>query len=254
MRFTDRGCLYTVHITKPEDLNRQVVKSEWCTISIPELAIEIPPKRGQLTTVEGLVSDTLRDLELDQPLRKHLEPENYAKIEALCDRMRGILGEEKADEDEEMKDKEDENAASTGGLKSHGPVGGALREGAEGATREFPPFSVRLDDPSGNSFVEFLGAVEGRGVSDAKWSKRDYPRTKAQNELLGLAGPAAGAARPAGAEEGAADGQGGGFNKDAGETEHDNEEIFSFAGTCSSCNSPLQTLMKKVNIPYFKVS
>lgn len=76
----EKGCIYTVHITTPEDLNRQVVKSEWCTINIPELAIEIPSKRGQLTTVEGLVSDTLRDLELDQPLRKHMQPEAHDKI------------------------------------------------------------------------------------------------------------------------------------------------------------------------------
>nr|UOP57077.1 putative zf-zpr1-domain-containing protein [Thecaphora frezii] len=244
----EKGCLYTVHITNPEDLNRQVVKSEWCTVVIPELQIEIPPKKGQLTTVEGIVSDTLRDLELDQPVRKHTAPEAYEKIEQLCDKLRDILGEVKQDEDAAAASGEAEVGSS--GLRSHGPIGGSTSTltAEEKANRKLPPFSIRLDDPSGNSFVEFMGAVEGRGMSDAKWSKRDYPRTKEQNEMLGLAAPAAGAVSADGDEEGI----GGGFSKKDGETEFDNEEIFTFAGTCSSCNAPLDTRMKKVNIPYFK--
>ncbi|KAJ9475296.1 Zinc finger protein ZPR1 [Pseudozyma hubeiensis] len=239
-----KGCLYTVHVTSPADLNRQVVKSEWCTVKIPELQIEIPPKKGQLTTIEGLVSDTLRDLELDQPLRKHMQPEAYAKIEEICDKLREILGEDKPSEDAEV----DQIGDASSGLRSLGPVGGSSSSmsAEEKANRNVPPFSIRLDDPSGNSFVEFMGDVQGRGMSDAKWSKRDYPRSKEQNELLGLSGPAA-----TGAED---DEQlhTTGFDKDAGETDFENEEVYTFAGTCSSCNAPLETRMKKVNIPYFK--
>ena len=36
-------------------------------------------------------------------------------------------------------------------------------------------------------------------------------------------------------------------------SEVQNEEIFRFPGTCSSCGHPSDTLIKKVNIPYFKV-
>ncbi|ETS60574.1 hypothetical protein PaG_05425 [Moesziomyces aphidis] len=238
-----KGCLYTVHVTNPTDLNRQVVKSEHCTITIPELQIEIPPKKGQLTTIEGVVSDTLRDLELDQPLRKHMQPEAYAKIEEVCDKLRNILGEEKADEEAAANDE-----SNTSGLRSLGPVGGSTNTmSAEAkAERKVPPFSIRLDDPSGNSFVEFMGDVQGRGMSDAKWSKRDYPRSKEQNELLGLSGTSS-APAVEGEELHTT-----GFDKDAGETEFDNEEVYTFAGTCSSCNAPLDTRMKKVNIPYFK--
>ncbi|PWN18985.1 putative ZPR1-protein binds to translation elongation factor eEF-1 [Microstroma glucosiphilum] len=264
----EKGCIYTVHINNASDLNRQVVKSGSCTVNIPELAIEIPPKRGQLTTIEGLVSDTLRDLELDQPLRKHMQPEAYEKIEVLCNKLRDILGEDRSDaikpaggEAEAQEDAAGSSAqaqaAEAAGIKSHGPVGGsnARQEG-----RTFPPFSIRLDDPSGNSFVEFLGTIQGRGVSDAKWTKRDYPRTRAQNEMLGLAGPADPNAKPissrkvASLEEAAAaaSSSGGGFSKSEGETDFENEEIYTFPGACSSCNAPLDTLMKKVNIPYFK--
>ena len=242
-----KGCIYTVHITTPEDLNRQVVKSEWCTVSIPELQIEIPPKKGQLTTIEGIVSDTMRDLELDQPVRKHTAPEAYAKIEEICTRLRDILGEEK--EDPLAVDNEQDVAA--GSMRSRGPVGGSssAMSPEDKANRKFAPFSIRLDDPSGNSFVEFLGAVEGRGMSDAKWSKRDYPRTKEQNEMLGLAGNAGAEAAAAGTADPE---QGGGFSKESGETDFENEEIFTFDGVCSSCSAALETRMKKVNIPYFK--
>lgn len=247
----EKGCLYTVHVTTPADLNRQVVKSEYCTVKIPELQIEIPPKKGQLTTIEGIVSDTLRDLELDQPLRKHMQPDAYAKIQEICDKLRDILGEDKPADiaDNEVKWGEEGNSA---GMRSMGPVGGGPSSltAEQKANRTVPAFSIRLDDPSGNSFIEFMGDVEGRGMSDAKWSKRDYPRTKEQNELIGLSGPAqTGAATGA---EGDEEVHTTGFDKDAGETEFDNEEVYTFAGICSSCNAPLDTRMKKVNIPYFK--
>ncbi|CAO1620448.1 unnamed protein product [Parajaminaea phylloscopi] len=261
----EKGCIYTVHVTDVADLNRQVVKSEWCTVNIPELAIEIPAKRGQLTTVEGILSDTLRDLELDQPLRKHMQPEAYEKIEVLCNKIREIVGEEQKTGDSAATAAEDKMDAEETGLKSHGPVGGsAVASSSSSSNRSFAPFSVRLDDPSGNSFVEFTGSIQGRGVSDAKWSKRDYPRTRAQNEALGLAGPAdrndlaAKAAKKVSSAEEAAAVAGmnptgrKGFSKEDGETEFDNEEIYTFEGSCSSCNAPLDTMMKKVNIPYFK--
>ena len=112
----------------------------------------------------------------------------------------------------------------------------------------FPPFTVQLDDPAGNSFIEFLGST-----ADPKWNLRTYARTHAQNVALGIAEPddvsvesdpnairkMKEAVDKALAEE------------SAGEIKDD--EIFVFPGSCSSCNRPLDTLMKKVNIPYFKV-
>ncbi|KAI3476317.1 hypothetical protein L1887_62081 [Cichorium endivia] len=150
-----KGCLYTVHVTNPTDLNRQVVKSEHCTITIPELQIEIPPKKGQLTTIEGVVSDTLRDLELDQPLRKHMQPEAYAKIEEVCDKLRNILGEEKADEEAAAYVE-----SNTSGLRSLGPVGGSTNTmSAEAkAERKVPP----LLDQAGRSVGQLVCRIHGR--------------------------------------------------------------------------------------------
>ena len=180
-----KGCIYTIHVTNVEDLNRQVVKSEHATITIPEIQLTIPNKRGQLTTVEGVLSDTLRDLELGQPLRKHTQPEVHDRIQSICDRLRKILGEEKVVQ-AEGEDKEEEAVPDNNGLRSHGPVGGSYELQDKDEKRTFAPITMKMDDPSGNSFVEFMGAIEGKGMSDAKWSKRDYPRTTEQNTDLGL--------------------------------------------------------------------
>ena len=228
-----KGCIYTVHVTNKKDLNRQIIKSEFCTIQVPELQLQIPAKRGQITTIEGMLQDTLRDLEIDQPVRKHMQPDVYEKIEALCERLREVLGEHKV-EGSEARDDDGEFHV--------GPVGAQYEDDAE--ERTFTPFKVVLDDPSGNSFVEYTGSIESSGAADNKWSKRDYPRTKEQNIELGLiADPAV----PRGEDTATH-----GFSKEEGETEFENEEIYSFEGTCSSCNAPVKTNMKKVNIPYFK--
>ena len=65
-----------------DDLDRQIVKSNTCTVSIPEIELTIPPGRGQLTTIEGLIRDIVTDLGADQPLRRVENPAAYEKIEA----------------------------------------------------------------------------------------------------------------------------------------------------------------------------
>lgn len=226
---SDHGTAYTVCILSREDLDRQLVKSPTCTVIIPEYELTIPPSKGQLTTVEGLLRNIVADLGADQPLRRIENEDAYKKIQSLLDAFKDIIGD---DGDEE------ENA---------GPV----KKSDEKTHLPLKPFTVKLDDPAGNSFVEFVGSM-----SDPKWNLRTYKRTKEQNVELGLV------AADGEAEDSEKDGSGptrltnsdqaddvlgGGFDQG-------NEEIFIFPGTCSSCGAPLDTLMKKVNIPYFKVS
>lgn len=44
----EKGIKFTVEIQNDRDLSRQVVKSDYATISVPELELEIPPteKKG----------------------------------------------------------------------------------------------------------------------------------------------------------------------------------------------------------------
>ncbi|KAH9946538.1 zf-ZPR1-domain-containing protein [Amylocystis lapponica] len=218
------GTIYTARILSRQDLDRQVVKSATCTVTVPEFELTIPPLRGQLTTVEGLLRDVIADLGADQPLRRIENEAAYNKIESIIDGFKEILAD--------SEDEGDDDAVGT-------PQEIRLPKASQ---KDAPmrPFTVRLDDPAGNSFVEFVGSM-----ADPKWNMRTYHRTRQQNVDLGLVAsdeesPAA-APKTAGEEEGI----GGGFDGE-------NEEIFVFHGTCSSCGYPLDTLMKKVNIPYFK--
>lgn len=200
---TDKGAVYTVKITSVKDLDRQLVKSDKCTINIPEYELTIPPSVGQMTTVEGIISDIIKDLNIGQPVRLHTEPEVHSKIQALIEKLRMIVPEETSTSKELDKD------------------------------REIPSFTLRLDDPSGNSFAE-----PTQGLNDPKWSKREYTRSKEQNADLGLGEPSV---------------EVNGITLTDDMIVENPEEVISFPDVCSSCTATLETYMKKVDIPHFKV-
>lgn len=47
-KIQEKGVLIRVTVTSPIDLNRQVIKSDYATVKIPEIDFEVPPqsKRG----------------------------------------------------------------------------------------------------------------------------------------------------------------------------------------------------------------
>lgn len=200
------------------DLDRQLIRSEACSISIPEFQLVLPPSRGQLTTVEGLLRDIVADLRTEQPLRRIQDENAYTKIQEIIDALKEIVAddEEEEGEGEERKDKPEKKE-----LSKEDPLTSAI--------------TVILDDPSGNSFLEFVNSM-----SDPKWNMRTFERSLEQNRQLGIAPPSDAS------EEQEAD--------EAGQKlEGPNEEVFEFPGVCSRCGQPLITRMKKVSIPYFKV-
>jgi zinc finger protein len=69
------------------DLNRQVVKSEHCTVKIPELDFEIPPQtqKGTLSTIEGLVMKASADLKMTAEMNKERNPEWAAQVKSFCE-------------------------------------------------------------------------------------------------------------------------------------------------------------------------
>ncbi|CBK24796.2 uncharacterized protein [Blastocystis hominis] len=110
----EKGVRYQLTVSSKEDLNRQIIKGDNCTISIPELQLDIPPitQQGDLNTVEGILYRVSEQLRQEQPYRKETCPEVYEQVEAFCQRI---------------------DKLSTG---------------------EELPFTFIVDDPSGNSFVE----------------------------------------------------------------------------------------------------
>merc|ERR1712176_1315613 len=73
-------------IDKSRDLNRQVVKSEHCTVKIPELNFEIPPQtqKGSLTTVEGLIQKAAEGLRQTAKMNMATNPKWASAVLAFC--------------------------------------------------------------------------------------------------------------------------------------------------------------------------
>ncbi|XP_012325879.2 zinc finger protein ZPR1 isoform X1 [Aotus nancymaae] len=89
------------------------------------------------------------------------------------------------------------------------------------------PFTLIIDDPSGNSFVENPHAPQ----KDDALVITHYNRTRQQEEMLGLQAEAP-AEKP--------------------EEEDLRNEVLQFNTNCPECNAPAQTNMKLVQIPHFK--
>lgn len=96
------------------------------------------------------------------------------------------------------------------------------------------PFKLVIEDPSGNSFLENPFAPS----KDPELIVHHYPRTKAQDEALGIF-----------EQEGSADST---VGQDDGQGFNSQNEVLSFNTNCSNCGSPCETNMKVVNIPHFK--
>lgn len=177
-----------------------------------------------MTTVEGLIRDVITDLSGDQPLRRIQDEAAHAQIQTLIDKLKNIIAD---DEDDD------------GTRLVHEP---GLNE------EPMPTFTIKLDDPAGNSFIEFVGSM-----ADPKWNLRTYHRTRQQNIDLGLSVPDE-APKPAGATSAQDPGHLSWREGAGNESSEDvNEEIYTFSGVCPSCGNSLNTLMKRVIIPYFKV-
>jgi len=78
----DFGVKMTLTVTCQEDLQRDIVRSKFATLNIPELGTEIPPSgKGYFSTLEGFLTSFKEDLELNQDERRAEDPEVAQKIE-----------------------------------------------------------------------------------------------------------------------------------------------------------------------------
>ena len=60
----EKGKRITLKVTDPEDLARDILKSETCGLNIPELNLDLTPGTlgGRFTTIEGLLTQVLEEL------------------------------------------------------------------------------------------------------------------------------------------------------------------------------------------------
>lgn len=194
----EKGIRFNLTISEPADLNRQVVKSDHTSIKIVELDFEIPAnsQKGEITTIEGIISRSIDGLKQDQDKRKVEHPEIAEQITEFIKKL------------EQLKMFE-------------------------------APFTLIMDDMSGNSYIENPNAPQ----KDPKCLIQNYVRTTEQNHALGIfdkeeISTAEGILHPVAEED---------FSLQNLDT-----EVLQFPTNCSHCNAPCMTNMKVTNIPHFK--
>ncbi|CCF56706.1 hypothetical protein KAFR_0B04100 [Kazachstania africana CBS 2517] len=215
----EKGSKYILKIEDKEDFNRQVVKAETASCKFVELDIEIPPKRGVLTTVEGLLEEMIDDLESDQEQRKQIDENLYNQIKDFIEKVKSYID---------------------------------CKEGTL-------PLTFALDDPAGNSWIEYKP-----GEAQHKWSHSEYIRTDQQNVDIGIITRdqledrrkeqvAALANRERNKSQASTVLKSSeAFLSDATDIENFNNEVQTFTASCPSCMQSCDTHMKPVNIPHFK--
>lgn len=105
--------------------------------------------------------------------------------------------------------------------------------------REGFPFTVSLDDPTGNSWIAPTTHDKGN-----KYRRRDYPRTHEQNEELGISG-----------DPEAAKHEGIALKESAGDIDDDeiiNGKVYTLPAECPGCAKRCVVNMQKVDVPHFK--
>ena len=90
------------------DLSRQVIKSEYASINIPEVELSMPPKSqvgcqsikfrlinklqtGTISTIEGIITRARDGLLSDQAVRRITDPEGAEKIDKYCEQLDELL-------------------------------------------------------------------------------------------------------------------------------------------------------------------
>ncbi|KAG5336502.1 ZPR1 protein, partial [Acromyrmex charruanus] len=91
-KIAEKGIKITLQVVTSQDLNRQVVKSDYTSIHIPHLDFEIPSQsqKGEITTVEGIIDRSIRALEQDQPRRREEFPDTAVEIDLFISKLRAL--------------------------------------------------------------------------------------------------------------------------------------------------------------------
>lgn len=215
----EKGSKYILKVESKEDFNREVIKSETASCKFVELDIEIPPKRGVLTTVEGLLQEMIEDLESDQEMRKKIDEAMYNKINDFLNKVRSTI------------------------------------DCAEGTL----PITFELDDPTGNSWIQYKPGEPQHKWSHAEYVRSEEQNVQVgiitedqyeQNRRAKIAELAKRERNPSQATK--ISDSSNEFISDKTEIENYKNEVQTFRATCPSCMKECDTHMKPVDIPHFK--
>lgn len=200
----EKGCRYELEVSSRADLDRQVVKSESARIVVPALELEIPA-----ATQRGVVTTVEGVLSRAASELMALQPQRLA-----------------ADVDVGLK------------------VQRVIDDLMDYAAGEALPFSLIVEDPAGNSFVQPLRE------KDDQLTTSHYDRSDADMVALGF--------REGGAAPVAGDVDAGARGAPAAKTVEGVEgmlaggEVMNFSVPCPHCGAAGEEHMCVTKIPYFK--
>lgn len=83
----EKGVRYKVKCHRDEDIQRQVVKSEWSEIKIPEIEFEVKRQPGLVTTIEGILDRAEAGMKQMMEQNKDLDEESETKIKAFLTKL-----------------------------------------------------------------------------------------------------------------------------------------------------------------------
>lgn len=80
-----QGVRITLNIETKEDLDRYVITTDYTSVQIKELDFEIPPmsQKSQVTTVEGILSKTITNLNEQKKVIEQTHPDLAVKMEVV---------------------------------------------------------------------------------------------------------------------------------------------------------------------------
>lgn len=91
-KINENGIKIELEITNENDLNRQVVKSDYTCVKIPSIDFEIPAQsqKGEVTTVEGIIDRVIAGLVQDQTKRREENPDIAADIDLFIIKLKQL--------------------------------------------------------------------------------------------------------------------------------------------------------------------
>ncbi|GMR58531.1 hypothetical protein PMAYCL1PPCAC_28726 [Pristionchus mayeri] len=85
----EHGTEIVLKVKEQADLRRQLVKSEYASIEVPEVELVIPAKSqpAEVTTVEGVLERVTSALQSEQDRRRLIDAESATKIDEFCAKL-----------------------------------------------------------------------------------------------------------------------------------------------------------------------
>ncbi|TID21786.1 zinc finger protein-like protein zpr1 [Venturia nashicola] len=213
-----KGHKYTFKIDSKSDLNRQLVKSDTCILRVEDVDLEIPPGRGQLTNLEGILSMIATDLSEAQEDRKDVAPAMYERIEEIITQLKDFASGTKLPfalfiDDPAGNSWIEPSPSDKSGKYVRVDYNRTPEQNASLGLGDAP-----ADNPNGTNGSEIRPEYQASHM---------YPEMPADQTQL---------------------------DQDAPTTDDDiiENQVYTFPASCPGCTKPCATNMKMVNIPHFK--